>query len=489
MSTVEYVCVFVRVGEDRLRAVERLVLALPQLLGPALARCELAFRADNRFMGVAVHLEAAALSQARRDRLSFWTARAGGRAIATAALSPPDLAQLRSHLAGCTVVRGDLAPVALAAGAAAFFTEAGAPPARKPPAGAPVLALEVAGPGWEGFRYEPETGVLFVPAPVAPPQGDAIPLAMRIPRVPQPFGLRGTVVSVTPASAEGPGHAAGFALRLEEAPQAVLAALEAHHAADGAGSELRATSRYAMKAPVKVLTPPPPPPPAAAPPPPAHATIEYASDQELAADYVENLSHGGAFVRTSHPAPVGAAVALALKLPNGTDLAARAEVAFVDANGMGVRFQLDEEAEAALSAAIAHISARPRRALVVDDDALVRAMLADALAARGFEVLTASGAQDGLRTMTDELLALDLLLTDVCMPGVNGEELVRTIRKAGGETDLAIVAVSARLEPGMEPRLEAAGADAVLDKALGPELVAQAADAVLERRRMVGDGG
>jgi CheY-like chemotaxis protein len=161
----------------------------------------------------------------------------------------------------------------------------------------------------------------------------------------------------------------------------------------------------------------------------------------------------------------------------------------VDANGMGVRFQLDEEAEAALSAAIAHISARPRRALVVDDDALVRAMLADALAARGFEVLTASGAQDGLRTMTDELLALDLLLTDVCMPGVNGEELVRTIRKAGGETDLAIVAVSARLEPGMEPRLEAAGADAVLDKALGPELVAQAADAVLERRRMVGDGG
>ena len=57
--------------------------------------------------------------------------------------------------------------------------------------------------------------------------------------------------------------------------------------------------------------------------------------------------------------------------------------------------------------------------------------------------------------------------------------------QAEGETDLAIVAVSARLEPGQEPRLEQAGADAVLDKALGPELIAQAVDAVLERKRMV----
>jgi hypothetical protein len=40
------------------------------------------------------------------------------------------------------------------------------------------------------------------------------------------------------------------------------------------------------------------------------------------------------------------------------------------------------------------------------------------------------------------------------------------------------------MEPGLEPRLESAGADAVLDKALGPELVAQAADAVLERKRL-----
>ena len=68
------------------------------------------------------------------------------------------------------------------------------------------------------------------------------------------------------------------------------------------------------------------------------------------------------------------------------------------------------------------------------------------------------------------------------MPGMDGEALVRIIRTAGGETDLAILVVTGRLEPGMEQRLEAAGADAVLDKALGPELVAQAAEAVVERK-------
>jgi CheY-like chemotaxis protein len=80
-------------------------------------------------------------------------------------------------------------------------------------------------------------------------------------------------------------------------------------------------------------------------------------------------------------------------------------------------------------------------------------------------------------------MALDLLVTDVRMPGMSGDELVRFIRRAGGEADLAIVAVTGRMDPGTEEQLTAAGADAVLDKAIGPELIAAAADAALERKR------
>jgi CheY-like chemotaxis protein len=194
-------------------------------------------------------------------------------------------------------------------------------------------------------------------------------------------------------------------------------------------------------------------------------------------------------VRTPNASPVGTPVALSLRLPNGADLEADAVVAFVNGNGMGVRFTLDAENDAVLAAAIAQISARPRRALVVDDDALQRRMLSDALAERGFEVITAADGAEGLRTLSEELLALDLLLTDIKMPNMDGETFVRVIRNAGGETDLTIVAVTGRIEPGLEKKLEIAGADAVLDKALGAELVAQAADAVLERKRLARERG
>jgi len=104
-----------------------------------------------------------------------------------------------------------------------------------------------------------------------------------------------------------------------------------------------------------------PPEAGLAPPPAPRALIEYASEQELAADYVQNLSQGGAFVRTTHPSPVGAPVTLDLRLPNGADLRASATVVFAREGGMGVRFVLDPENEEILSSAISHISARPRR--------------------------------------------------------------------------------------------------------------------------------
>jgi CheY-like chemotaxis protein len=121
----------------------------------------------------------------------------------------------------------------------------------------------------------------------------------------------------------------------------------------------------------------------------------------------------------------------------------------------------------------------------VDDDETVRRIISDALHERGFEVLSASNATEGLSMLSEELLALDLLVTDAVMPGMSGEEFVRLIRKAGGETELAIVCVSGQLGGGTEAALERAGADAVLDKALGAELIAQAADAALERKRLL----
>ena len=491
MATVDLLCVFVRAAAERLLVAERLVLAFPQLFGSALEGCDLAYRVPARTLVVVVRFAEGAFSPAIRDRLAFWAARAGGRASMLTGIPERDRAAFRASFAGCELKASAVAPAALFSTAARFFEDAGAPPSRRRvEGGRPALAMDVGGPGWEGATYRADTRLLFVAAPIAPPEGDELVLAVRVPGAPRPVEGRARVVGVRRAEDAAPGKAAGYTLEIAPTPPALCAAL-AEHVPVPTGGNTRIAPRFAVKAPIKIqpVAPPAtlgdaPAGPGAAPPAP-RATIEYATGEELKADFVENLSNGGAFVRTPNPAPLGATVALELKLPSGDDLVTQAIVTFANANGMGVKFKLDEAAEEILSNAIAQISARPRRALVVDDDALQRRMLADALADRGFEVLTAADGSEGLRILSEELLALDLLLTDLRMPCMDGESFVRLIRDAGGELDLAIVAVTARIGEGEERKLAQAGADAVLDKALGPELIAQAADAVVERKRLV----
>jgi CheY-like chemotaxis protein len=389
----------------------------------------------------------------------------------------------KAELAGSALSRLAVPPGELFETTAPFFTSAGAPAARRRMADdRPMLVIDVGGPGWEGVVYDRSIRHLFVPSSLAPPLGDEVMLVLRAPGADKPLGVRSRVTGHRPASEAGQGRPAGFSLGIPESAPALRAMLEKHAAAAAQG--VRAAPRYAVRAPVVIALgtgPEPPEPPPTLPP--LGATIEYATEQELKADFIENLSQGGAFVRSSHPSPVGTALQLRFRLPNGQMLLARAVVAFVDQRGMGVRFTLDAEAEAALQAAIAHLSVRPRRAVVVHDDATFRQQLADALVERGFEVSTASLGADGLRMVTEELRRLDLLVTGMSLPGRGSDIFVRTVRSAAGEGGPAIVVAAPRMEREQERNLEAAGADAVVDQALGEDLVAQAADAALELRR------
>jgi len=475
----EFAIVFIRPPRERLVTAERLVCALPGYLTGGIAECDLHHCGASGYLAAVLRAAPAVFTPEVLGRLGFWAARVGARAFLVEGLAPEEHERFRAELRLCErVVEGTLLGQMEEIGGR-FFRALGSPPPTSP-AGRLVLGIDLDGPGGQGVHYRPESRGLFVAGALAPPRGDQLAVAVRDGRLPRPVEGWATVVEVRGLAASGPGKPAGFTLRIEG--PAALHELLAGRARSDPAREVRAAPRFAVRAPVTVK-------PAAAPAlpraPVAHARIEYATDQELAADWIENLSQGGAFVRTSTPSPLGTDVVLDLALPDGVRLEARGVVAYVGPQGMGVRFALAPEQEAVLAAAIARISARPRRALLVDDDALVRGMYADAFTARGFEVMTAADGDEGLHLLMDEILTLDLLVTDVEMPGLSGEDLVRLVRKAGGESDLAIVAVSGLLQPGSEAKLEEAGADAVLDKALGPEMIARAADAVLERRRLV----
>jgi class 3 adenylate cyclase len=102
------------------------------------------------------------------------------------------------------------------------------------------------------------------------------------------------------------------------------------------------------------------------------------------------------------------------------------------------------------------------RILVVDDTPRNAKLLADLLAANGFEAATAASGPEALETLRKE--PADLVVLDVVMPGMNGYEVCREIRRAEGTGYLPIILVTA-LDP-EEERMRGleAGADDFLSK-------------------------
>jgi two-component system, cell cycle sensor histidine kinase and response regulator CckA len=65
--------------------------------------------------------------------------------------------------------------------------------------------------------------------------------------------------------------------------------------------------------------------------------------------------------------------------------------------------------------------------LLVEDDPLVREMARQMLDEIGYTVIQALNPLDAIEICLDEKVQIDLLLTDVVMPGMNGKELVDKI--------------------------------------------------------------
>jgi DNA-binding response OmpR family regulator len=95
--------------------------------------------------------------------------------------------------------------------------------------------------------------------------------------------------------------------------------------------------------------------------------------------------------------------------------------------------------------------------LIVDDQRQFRKVLELALKSKGYDIREAASGSDALAVMRSE--ALDLILADWRMPGMNGLDLCRAIRAT---SDVPIIMVTSK-QDGRSEAL-AAGADDYIKK-------------------------
>jgi CheY-like chemotaxis protein len=121
------------------------------------------------------------------------------------------------------------------------------------------------------------------------------------------------------------------------------------------------------------------------------------------------------------------------------------------------------------------------RALVVDDDEDAVDLFATALAACGADVVTATSAVAALRVVAGR--ALDIVVTDIAMPGADGYWLVGEIRQlpdAQART-LPVLAVTAFGREHFRSRALAAGFVDYLEKPVDPEALCRTVARVRRR--------
>jgi two-component system chemotaxis sensor kinase CheA len=89
-----------------------------------------------------------------------------------------------------------------------------------------------------------------------------------------------------------------------------------------------------------------------------------------------------------------------------------------------------------------HEDGEKRTVLVVEDSSFFREHLKSFLEDAGFAVITAEDGRDGLEKLSARLNDIDLVMTDIEMPNMNGFEFTEAIRASQTFRHLPVIAVT-----------------------------------------------
>lgn len=120
------------------------------------------------------------------------------------------------------------------------------------------------------------------------------------------------------------------------------------------------------------------------------------------------------------------------------------------------------------------------RVLICDDSSTDRKICKKVLESQDWiETVEAPSAKDALNIL-DRDKGIDLIISDIMMPDMDGFRLSRSIREKGYE--VPIIAVSARMEPSDRKKISASGINAFVQKPLNQQLLLDKIDELISQQ-------
>ena len=161
--------------------------------------------------------------------------------------------------------------------------------------------------------------------------------------------------------------------------------------------------------------------------------------------------------------------------------------------GIGTKFMLywllsDSPAETAVSAEDTDITTRPQfgngeTLLFVEDDANVRQSTAEILRLLNFQVIEVECGQDALTLLEQPNPVINLVITDMMMPGMTGMELCRAVK--GLAPDLEVILLTGYAPEAFMCDLLAAGFAHILEKPFTVEKLVEVIHTILQEASIV----
>lgn len=118
--------------------------------------------------------------------------------------------------------------------------------------------------------------------------------------------------------------------------------------------------------------------------------------------------------------------------------------------------------------------------LVVDDETIVREIAEDMLSRFGYKIYLGSSGEEALALYRDRRDEIDLIITDLGMPGMGGEKFIQNLRSF--DPEIKVIVASGYLGPSTDTEASSLGAQAFIQKPYQLKGILKTIRKVLDRR-------